>query len=66
MRTDKIIFDRCLSHNKYSVYVICYHYDFCQRKTQRPKQIEKKKILLEKKYKEVQPQNDQPAKYKAQ
>lgn len=35
---------------------------FCQRKTQRPKQLEKKKILFEKKYKEVQPQNDQPAK----
>ena len=32
----------------------------------RPKQLEKKKILLEKKYKEVQPQNDQPAKYKPQ
>ena len=28
--------------------------------------LEKKKILLEKKYKEVQPQNDQPAKYKPQ
>lgn len=64
MKTDEIILDKCLAHNKYSVYIIYYHYDFCQRKIQRPKQLEKKKFYL--KYKEVQPQNDQPAKYKPQ
>ena len=46
MKTDEIILEKCLAHNKYSVYVIWYHYDFCQRKTEAKTIRKEKKFYL--------------------